>query len=246
MRGNGKFDPLKGGSLYGQKKASRIKFLQKEFIMEKNSGQFGKTVSRELALKLTRKSVCIFRIPQAKMSDAVWAEVQRFGGAFYDDLELHEKAAFDKLGASFGEYAPTPEWPASCWSEGEAEVGPWMFKDPSIWGCKSFIVDKWRKFAPEVAKIETVYGFFMKFSIFLAPVLFAVVVHLALANSAEFDKAMRISKLAVEFVVVIVLLKLLKVGAMLEFVAWKLLGSSAKFEFATICSGFIWLWHSFN
>ena len=180
------------------------------------------------------------------MSDAVWAEVQRFGGKFYDDLELHEKAAFDKLGASFAEDAPTPEWPASCWSEGEAEVGPWMFKDPSIRGCKSFIVDKWRKFAPEVEKIGKVYDFFMKFLILFAPVLFAVVVHLALTNSAEFEKFIEICMLAAEFVVVIVLLKLLKVGAMLEFVAWKLLGSSAKFEFATICFGFIWLWHSFN
>ena len=214
--------------------------------MDKNRNQLGKTVSREVEIQLTRKPVCIFRIPQAKMGDGVWAEVQRFGGKFYDDLELHEKAAFDKLGASFAEDAPTPDWPASCWPEGEQEVGPWMFKDPSIWGCKSFIVDKWRKFEPEVAKIEKVYDFFMKFLIIWAPLLFAVVVHLALKNSAEFDKAMKISKLAAEFVVVILLLKLLKVGAMLEFVGWKLLGSSAKFEFATICSGFTWLWHSFN
>ena len=214
--------------------------------MEKNSGQFGKTVSREVELKLTRKPVCIFRLPQAKMSDAVWAEVQRFGDKFYDDLELHEKAAFDKLGASFAEDAPTPDWPASCWPEGEQEVGPWMFKDPSIWGCKSFIVAKWRKFAPEVAKIEKVDDFFMKFLIILAPGLFAVVVHFALTNSAEFEKFIEICMLGAEFVVVIVLLKLLKVGAMLEFVGWKLLGSSAKLEFASICDGFIWLWHNFN
>ena len=96
MRGNHKFDALQGGSLYGQKKASRIKFLQKEFIMEKNCGQFGKTVSREVELKLKRKSLCMFCIPQEKMSDAAWAAVYRVGDKFYEELELHEKAAFGK------------------------------------------------------------------------------------------------------------------------------------------------------
>ena len=64
--------------------------------MDKNSGQFGKTVSREVELKLKRKSLCMFCIPQEKMSDAVWAAVYRVGDKFYEELELHEKAAFDK------------------------------------------------------------------------------------------------------------------------------------------------------
>ena len=55
MRGNRKFDPLQGGSLYGQKKASRIKFLQKESIMEESSGRLGKIVSREITLKLKKQ-----------------------------------------------------------------------------------------------------------------------------------------------------------------------------------------------
>ena len=63
--------------------------------MDKNSGQFGKTVSREVELKLTRKPVCIFRLPQAKMSDAVWVEVQRFGDKFYYVRTQEERDQMD-------------------------------------------------------------------------------------------------------------------------------------------------------
>ena len=185
--------------------------------------------------------VCSFRIPQAKMSSSLMGEMFGLGERFYKQLKQQNPEAFEKLGTSFAENAPIPEFPDHLWKESSAQIGKWCFRDPSIWAMKSFVVAKWQELQPQFRQILTKFHIFEILVAILMPVLIAMLTIFAMTDSDKFHKFVEIAKVVAQLGIFVAIVELIKVVKIVEFVLWKVLGVLTKFEFASICTGFTWL-----
>ena len=157
---------------------------------------------------------------------------------FYSKLKQDNTEAFAKLYSSTtSAAAELPQFPAHLESYAEEEIGAWVFKDPSKWAAQSWLVGKWKGLQPDLQKELHNIKVVDKFLPMLLVVMVAILAKLAMTDGEKLMQFLGICKLMIEFAMLVVFVKLLKVAQTLELQNWKIFGLLAKLEFGMICAG---------
>ena len=171
------------------------------------------------------------------MCDTMYQQCDKVVKDWYGKLMAKESECFGKMYSSGGKVEDLPQFPTHLEEVGEEEFGAWCFKDPSKFVFKSYLVSKWKGMKEDMHKevfgitvVEKLLAFFFT----VASAHFAKLYFYEPEKVAQF---VDIAKLVLQFAMVVLLPKLLKVATLLQFVAWKSFGVLAKLEFAQICAG---------
>ena len=127
-------------------------------------------------------------------------------------------------------------------------MGQWCFKGPSTWPLNSWLVAKWKGFQGDLKKELRGLTIVEKLLPVILTVCLAMFAKFAMHDREKLPRFLEVGKLVTELAIFVVPLKLLKVEAIQQFVAWKSFGSLSKSEFAMVCAGvvLVWSWSVFG